>query len=175
MQHNQNSSCSYSEAVTQIQVQASILLRKTACARLLGEGMVCLPLTRSKPNLGDIVYKGYIISFINSTHNCLISFLLIHYGNALNVLFFYKYLYFVCVCSVAHSCSTLCDPMDYSQPGSSVHGILQARKLEWVAISYSRGSSQGWKLHLLHLLHWLVHSLPLWNQGSPIYTCLISK
>ena len=36
---------------------------------------------------------------------------------------------------------TLCDPMDYSPPGSSVHGILQARILEWVAISFSRGSS----------------------------------
>ena len=97
MQHNQTSSCSYSEAVTQIQVQASILLRKTACASLLGEGAVCPPLSPSKPNLGDIVYKGYIISFINSTHNCLISFLLIHYGDALNVIFF-KYLYLVCVC-----------------------------------------------------------------------------
>ena len=40
-----------------------------------------------------------------------------------------------------HSCPTLCDPMDYSPPGSSVHGILQARVLEWVAISFSRGSS----------------------------------
>ena len=34
-------------------------------------------------------------------------------------------------------CSTLCDPMDSSPPGSSVHGILQARVLEWVAISFS--------------------------------------
>ena len=40
------------------------------------------------------------------------------------------------------SCLTLCDPMDYSPPGSSVHGILQARILEWGAISFSRGSSQ---------------------------------
>ena len=39
------------------------------------------------------------------------------------------------------SCPTLCNPMDYSPPGSSVHGILQARILEWVAISLSRGSS----------------------------------
>ena len=39
-------------------------------------------------------------------------------------------------------CPTLCDPMDCSPPGSSVHGILQARILEWVAISFSRGSSQ---------------------------------
>ena len=42
---------------------------------------------------------------------------------------------------VAQSCPTLCDPMDCSPLGSSVHGILQARILEWVAISFSRGSS----------------------------------
>ena len=39
---------------------------------------------------------------------------------------------------VAQSCPTLCDPVDYSPPGSSVHGILQARILEWVAIFFSR-------------------------------------
>ena len=39
-------------------------------------------------------------------------------------------------------CLTLCDPMDCSPPGSSVHGILQARILEWTAIPFSRGSSQ---------------------------------
>ena len=43
---------------------------------------------------------------------------------------------------VTQSCPTLCDPMDYSLPGSLVHGIFQARVLEWVAISFSRGSSQ---------------------------------
>ena len=42
---------------------------------------------------------------------------------------------------LAQSCSTLCDPVDCTPPGSSVHGILQARILEWVAISFSRGSS----------------------------------
>ena len=36
------------------------------------------------------------------------------------------------------SCLTLCDPVDYSPPGSSVHGLLQARILEWVAVSLSR-------------------------------------
>ena len=46
-----------------------------------------------------------------------------------------------CVCSVAQSCLTLCDHVDYSTPGSSVHGILQAWILEWVAIPFSRGSS----------------------------------
>ena len=39
-------------------------------------------------------------------------------------------------------CPTLCDPMDCSPPGSSVHEILQARILEWVAIPFCRGSSQ---------------------------------
>ena len=43
---------------------------------------------------------------------------------------------------VAQSCPTLCYPMDCSPPGSSVHGILQARILEWVAISFSKGSSR---------------------------------
>ena len=42
---------------------------------------------------------------------------------------------------VAQSCPTLCNPMDCSPPGFSVHGILQARILEWVAIPFSRGSS----------------------------------
>jgi len=43
---------------------------------------------------------------------------------------------------VAQSCPTLCDPMDCSLQCSSVHEIFQARVLEWVAISFSRGSSQ---------------------------------
>ena len=48
----------------------------------------------------------------------------------------------VCVCVCAQSCPTLCNTLDCSPPGSSVHGFLQARILEWVAISPSRGSSQ---------------------------------
>ena len=43
---------------------------------------------------------------------------------------------------VAKLCLTLCYPVNCSPPGSSVHGIFQARILEWVAISFSRGSSQ---------------------------------
>ena len=43
---------------------------------------------------------------------------------------------------VAQLCPTLCDPMDCSLPGFSIYGILQARVLEWVAISFSRGSSR---------------------------------
>ena len=47
-----------------------------------------------------------------------------------------------CCCLVAQSCPTLYDPMDCSPPGSSVHGISQARILEWVTISFSRESSR---------------------------------
>ena len=47
----------------------------------------------------------------------------------------------ICVCAQLPLCPTLCDPMDCSPPGSSVHGILQARILEWVAMSSSTGSS----------------------------------
>ena len=49
-------------------------------------------------------------------------------------------LLYICVL-VSQSCLTLCDPMDCSLLGFSVHGIFQARILEWVAISFSRGSS----------------------------------
>ena len=43
---------------------------------------------------------------------------------------------------VTQSCPTLCDPTDCSPPGSSVRGILQVRILEWIAMSFSRGSSR---------------------------------
>ena len=54
---------------------------------------------------------------------------------------------YVCVL-VTQSCPTLCDPMDCNLPGSSVHGILQTRILEWVAIYFSRRFS--WPRNLLH-------------------------
>ena len=58
-----------------------------------------------------------------------------------------------CESEVAQSCLTLCNPMDCSLPGSSVHGIFQARVLERVAISFSRGSSspmdQIWVSHIV--------------------------
>ena len=49
---------------------------------------------------------------------------------------------YVCCCFCGQSCPTLCDAMDCSLPGSSIHEILQARILEWVAKPSSRGSSQ---------------------------------
>ena len=48
----------------------------------------------------------------------------------------------VYVCVRTQSCLAFCNPMDHSPPGSTVHGIFQARILEWVVISCSKGSSQ---------------------------------
>ena len=68
-------------------------------------------------------------------------------------------------------CPTLYNLTDHSPPGSSIHGILQARILECVVISSSKGSSQqGLNPCPLHLLHWLVGSLPL----APPRKCKIS-
>ena len=66
---------------------------------------------------------------------------------------------------VALLCPTLCDSVDYSPPGSSVHGILQARRLEWVAISFLQGifPTQGLNPGLLHC-RWILHHLS--HQGS---------
>ena len=60
------------------------------------------------------------------------------------------------------SCLTLCDPVDCCPPGPSVHGILQARILEWVAMLFSRGSS--WPRDWTHISY---VSLPLAPPGKP--------
>ena len=84
---------------------------------------------------------------------------------------FIRYGLIVCVCSIAQSCPTLCNPMDCGLPDSSVHGMSQARILEWVVISLLQGifPTQGSNPHFLSLLHWQADSLPLSHQGSPRY------
>ena len=57
-------------------------------------------------------------------------------------MFIYYIFTYAVLCLVAQSCPTLCIPMDANPPGSSVHGIFQARLLEWVVMPSSRGSSQ---------------------------------
>ena len=49
---------------------------------------------------------------------------------------------YICCYLVTKLCPTLCDPVDCSPPGFSIHGIFQARILEWIASSFTRGSSQ---------------------------------
>ena len=77
---------------------------------------------------------------------------------------------YVCVCVQVSACSvvSLCDPIDCSPPGPSVHGILQARTLEWVAISSPRGSFQP--RSALQADFFFYH---LSHQGSPKYICIL--
>ena len=76
-------------------------------------------------------------------------------------------------CLVAKSCLILCDRMDYSPPGSSVHGISQAKILEWFAISFSGiFLTQGSNLCLLHCQ---VDSLSLSYLGIPRVHAYVSK
>ena len=78
-----------------------------------------------------------------------------------------------CGCAVAQSCPILCDPVDCSPPGCSVPGILQARILEWAAISFSRGSSQP--------RDWTLISFPtgrfltIWATGKSLAWLHLSK
>ena len=65
----------------------------------------------------------------------------------------------LCVC-VTQLCPTLCNPLDCSPPGSSVHEILQARILEWVAIPFSTGSSQP--RHQTRVSHFAVRFFTIW-------------
>ena len=73
----------------------------------------------------------------------------------------------LCACFVVQLCPVLCDPLDCSLPGSSGHGISQARTLEWVSISSSRGSSRP--RDRTHISYWQVGSLLLSNQESPSF------
>ena len=121
--------------------------------------------------LGKTLLAFALLHFVLQDQTCLLfqvslDFLLLHSSPL-----WWKGHLFLClssrrsyVCEVAQSCPTLCNPMVCSLPGSSVHGIFQARVLEWVAISFSRGSSpprnQTWVPGCRQKLHRLS------NQGS---------
>ena len=76
------------------------------------------------------------------------------------------------ICSITQSCCTLCEPMDYSPPGSSVHEISQARRPEWVAISSLRGSSQprdGTCIsYVSYVDRWILYHRAAWEAFDPI-------
>ena len=92
-----------------------------------------------------------------------------------------RYIYALCAKSL-QLCPTLCDPMDCSPPGSSVHGFLQARIPEWVAVPFSRASSQpkDWTLifyvscigrRVLYHQHHHTEVLTLWMWCSLVEGC----
>ena len=68
---------------------------------------------------------------------------------------------------IAQSCPTICDPVDCSLQGSSVHGIFQARVLEWVAISFSSGSSRP--RDRTHVSHIAGRRFTLWATREALY------
>ena len=68
---------------------------------------------------------------------------------------------------VTQWCSALCDPMDCSLPGSSIHGIFQARILKWVAISYFTGSDSGIELPSLASSASAGVFYTTWQPGKP--------
>ena len=81
-----------------------------------------------------------------------------------------------CCCvlySVAQLCPTLCDPMDCSPPGSSVHGILQARILEWIFVPFSRGSS--WCSDWTWISSLTGRFFTLWTTWLPYWTAQIES
>ena len=70
---------------------------------------------------------------------------------------------------VTQSCSTLCDPMDYSLPGSSIQGIFQARILEWAATSFSRGFS--WPRDGTQVSHTVGRHFTIWATREAWNSC----
>ena len=80
--------------------------------------------------------------------------------------------YYVCMCSVIHSCPTLCDPMDYSPSGSSVRGIFQARTLEWVAISFSTSIMYQELSYVLGCQKWAEKPSPFCHSAHSLGQCI---
>ena len=107
-------------------------------------------------NIQYLLFQWCKSMYINEYNDCIWTYI-----------FFSFYSVHACVLN----CFThvwLCDPMDCSPPSSSARGILQARILEWVAISFSKGSSQSKDPDCLsHLLHWQADCLPLASPGIP--------
>ena len=90
---------------------------------------------------------SWLLEMCHNRFPCFVSYPVIIYAYLhVCIYIYYKNNFSICVyiykvSEVAQSCPTLCNPMDCSLPGFSVHGIFQARVLEWVAISFSRRSS----------------------------------
>ena len=81
--------------------------------------------------------------------------------------------HFLCVL-VTRMCPTLCDPMDCSPPSSSVHGILQARILEWVVIPFSRGSSQPRDRTHVSSISGRFFTIRATREAQSLLTCMLS-
>ena len=108
-----------------------------------------------------------MISFLNAIiHTTSIPYIYMVYAIYMYHIYIYIHIYMKWS-EFAQSCPTLCDPMDCSPPGSSVHGIFQARVLEWVAISFYRGSS--WPRDRTRVSHIVGRRFTVWATHTHIY------
>ena len=124
-----------------------------------------------------LVLKHFLYYFSGTALPYLDSLLCLQTPESINRLHLY-----LCCCLVTKSCLNLCDPMDYSLPGSSVHGISQARILERVAVSFSRGSSWprdwphisciGRQIFFFFFYHWATKEahIYIYSFSTPIPT-----
>ena len=124
----------------------------------------------SKYCAGFGILKHFVVPFISLTYHpvsILVNSKSFHRSNLRTIL--------IPCCLVAQFCPILCDPVDCSPPGSPVHGSSQARILEWVAISFSRGSSQPWDGTHISCIG---RQIPTEPAGKPILVpsyCLLNR
>ena len=128
-----------------------------ACGIFLDQGSNLCPLHWQGDSFSFLIYFFYwrIIALQNFVFFCQTSTWISH-----------RYTY-ESESEVAQLCLTLCDPMDCSPPGSSVHGIFQARILEWVVISFSRGSS--WPRDWTQVSHIISRCFTIWATREVLY------
>ena len=129
----------------------------------LSEGPLWVPLQGSLRYQWNVsVWTSPIPTWVRTSHRADLSCLR-------SILFYFHYVAFSCPRKKkkkAQSCLTLCDPMDYSLSASSIHEIFHARILGWVAISFSKGSSQPrdwtWVSHIAGRLFtiWATREVP---------------
>ena len=113
----------------------------------------------------DVVFCVWFYSTCLQCHMCGLKFIHLKY---------YTVFYCInCYCLVTKSCPTLCDPMDHSSLGSSVYEISQARVLEWVSISFSRGYSQprDWT-HVSCIGSWILYQGITAAAAKSLQSCL---
>ena len=119
------------------------------CHQDRGWWISCLAASFRMVLLGLRLYQGFTVSYLDYKAPT-------------------KILLFIHACPATQSCLTLCDPTDYSLPGSSVSGVFQARILEWVCISFSKGSFGPWdQTHVSYIScigRWV---LPWAPRGKP--------
>ena len=81
-----------------------------------------------------------------------------------------------CLCTCAQPCPNLCDPVYCSPPGSSVHGIFQVRVVEWVSISFSRGSSQPRDRTQVYCIGmWILNHWATWEALLHCWKCNLAQ